>query len=272
MKSIRIKNIFNDVEISVFKNTQGKTTELDTKEYIFKYRSATQLTDDIVEEIHSHAKILKDKLLIMGLPMIPSFSGLNVCPFSRGKNCDSFNALNWWHQNGIKNIIVGDPLFFQLPDAKKYYPDVKIYCIPNDLRQGLYSAGKPDDMWIQPECIDKYEGLIDVIFFEAETVNQEEALFKIYAQEKRWAGNFNILMPTSIYDCNNESLNVFAAKNSSPCGKQTLINSFNAIPTLSGLQALNTNILWNECFLYFFHSGGKSKSSGFISLYFLLYV
>ena len=71
----------------------------------------------------------------------------------------------------------------------------------------------------------------------------------------------------SIYDCNKESLNVLADKNSSPWGKQTLINSFNAIPTLSGLQALRTNILWNECFLYFFHSGGKSKSSGFISLY-----
>jgi hypothetical protein len=71
----------------------------------------------------------------------------------------------------------------------------------------------------------------------------------------------------SKYDCNKLSENVLAYKNSSPCGKHTLINSLSAIPTLSGRQALSTKILWNEYFLYFFHSGGKSKSSGLISLY-----
>ena len=71
----------------------------------------------------------------------------------------------------------------------------------------------------------------------------------------------------SKYACKRDSLNVFAAKNSSPWGKHTLINSFNAIPTLSGLHALKMRILWNECFLYFFHSGGRSRSSGLISLY-----
>lgn len=192
--------IYNPKDVNKFLDIYAK---FPNKEYIFEFNTAEQLSNEqVINAINQHAAMLKDRFTIMGSHMLPMLNTSQWCPFNIMFNCDTFKVLNWWQRQGVNKIIVGDPLFFQLPTVKQFYPDTQIYCIPNDLRQGQYGTGQPDDMWIQPEAIDQYKDLIDVIFFKTETLQQEAALFKIYARDKRWDGKLRILMPTSEIDCN----------------------------------------------------------------------
>jgi hypothetical protein len=48
--------------------------------------------------------------------------------------------------------------------------------------------------WIRPEDTAFYEDTFDMIEFDECQENQEEALFRIYAEQKKWSGPINMII------------------------------------------------------------------------------
>ena len=108
----------------------------------------------------------------------------------------TFQELRDLQAAGVSEVILGAPLFFQLDSVQKNFPTLQIRAIANiALPEGsmAYHNGVCGT-WIRPEDIELYNCYISTIEFRGVTQSQEQALFRIYAQQKKWAGQLNDLI------------------------------------------------------------------------------
>lgn len=107
---------------------------------------------------------------------------------------------------GVSYILIGIPLIFDLKRVASY--GVPIRAIPN-LAYEPYIKHENGICggWIRPEDTEKYERYIDVFeFFAKNSLEKENALFRIYAEQKIWPGNLNFLIDHLDFDFNNQLL------------------------------------------------------------------
>ena len=105
----------------------------------------------------------------------------------------SFYEANALKVNGVCYIVVGMPLFFQMNDVAKL--DIDCRCVPN---VAYYDGIIRDDgvcgLWIRPEDLEMYSPMIDAIEFNYVKIDKEQALFRIYAEQKVWPGELGMLI------------------------------------------------------------------------------
>ena len=109
--------------------------------------------------------------------------------------------------NGLKNLGVcyvrlDAPLFFKMNVVKN--AGVPIRLIPNL----AYGDGLPreDGMcgtWIRPEDLDLYDVYAEAVEFTDCNVDKEQALYRIYAEQKAWPGELGMI----ITNLNHSALN-----------------------------------------------------------------
>ena len=131
---------------------------------------------------------------------------------------NSFFELQGLKNVGVEYVHLGMPLFFQMEEVKAFNIPVRV--IPNV----AYDAYIPHmngicGQWIRPEDMDTYEEYVDVCEFKDAPVDKEKALFRIYAQDKKWPGDLNALITNLNLSCNNNVVYKDLAEKRLNCGQ-----------------------------------------------------
>lgn len=107
----------------------------------------------------------------------------------------SYDELSAVVEMGSYYVQLGAPLFFDLDNVKKFYPNIKIRFIPNVAYDDLYIRKNGiTGTWIRPEDLKLYEEYGEAIEFEASNVKRERALYRIYIEEHKWPGDLEMII------------------------------------------------------------------------------
>ena len=115
--------------------------------------------------------------------------------------------------NGVVYVRLDSPIFFQLDRVKKL--GVPVRAVPNVAY--LDFIPRPEGVcgtWIRPEDLEDYEKYIDVIEFEDCDERKEQALYRIYIEQKEWPGELNDIITNFNYKGTNRMIppHVFGAR------------------------------------------------------------
>lgn len=114
----------------------------------------------------------------------------------------SFREAQGLKAMGVSYMIVDAPLFFQMDKIKAI--GIPMRATANlSIRELLdYEDGVPGP-WIRPEDAEMYDEYIDMLEFGRVNLDQERALFRIYAEQKKWSGDLGLI----IQDLNHMGVN-----------------------------------------------------------------
>ena len=124
---------------------------------------------------------------------------MDVCRLSGIKFYYKYAVTNYFELKalkayGVSYVLIGVPLIFDLKNVARY--GIPIRAIPNlayepylEHENGILGG------WIRPEDTDKYGQYIAVFeFYAPKALEKEAVLFRVYAEQKRWPGNLNLLI------------------------------------------------------------------------------
>lgn len=121
----------------------------------------------------------------------------------------AYPITTWYELNGlvnlgVKQLFLGIPLVFQLPEIKKFNLPIRV--VANVCYDGFIP--RPDGIcgfYIRPEDVKAYEEYIDTIQFDVSELTQEATLLSIYKKES-WPGNLNLLLTNLKYNVDNRGI------------------------------------------------------------------
>ena len=102
----------------------------------------------------------------------------------------SFNSII--ENFNVKYIKVSAPLFFDMNFLKPYANKIRL--MPNISITDLPQKNGAHGSWIRPEDLDLYEEYCAMIEFEGVRTSAEEALYRIYFEQKSWPGELNMII------------------------------------------------------------------------------
>lgn len=130
---------------------------------------------------------------------------LKVFHFTPVKTYYDLQALK---ELGVCYIKVDAPLFFDLPAVASY--NIPIRIDPSMAKHDNLPHIGAHGTWIRPEDLEIYESYIAVFDFEVasmpteeEKIRRERALYRIYAEQKEWPGDMNLLFSDFYIDAIN---------------------------------------------------------------------
>ena len=114
----------------------------------------------------------------------------------------------------LQGVIALNPcyLYITAPLTMDLVNVSKITSIPLRMTPNLaYDAYIPREngicgQWVRPEDTDKYEFYISVYEFAAVDLTKEATLFHVYAENKEWPGNLNMLLTNLNFDIDNRTI------------------------------------------------------------------
>lgn len=107
----------------------------------------------------------------------------------------SYYELNAAIASGVSYARISGPLFFDLENVKAVARTTKLRVVPNiAYMDGLERENGIHGMWIRPEDIDAYDEYISAIEFEDCDTAKEQALYRIYKEQKEWSGDLKMLI------------------------------------------------------------------------------
>ena len=155
------------------------------------------------EEIEAYAQKHKDFYCVV--------SNKNQCVECKLRNIKfyyKYAATNFYELSALKElgasyVLIAAPLIFDLDNVAKY--KIPVRAIPNlayepylDHSNGVLGG------WIRPEDTEAYGKYIEVFeFYAPKQLEKEAALFRVYAENKTWPGNLNLLIDFLNYDYDN---------------------------------------------------------------------
>ena len=152
------------------------------------------------EEIDKYNKMWQNKIIIE----TDSFDIMDACKlfnikYFYGIPVNNFYDLKALIDYGCCDVKIDAPLTHMLDKLKNF--DITIRMSPNI----AYYAYIPKEngvigSWVRPEDVELYEEYIDVFEFEDCDVHKEEALYRIYAEQKSYPSNLNNLITNLNYD------------------------------------------------------------------------
>lgn len=118
---------------------------------------------------------------------------VNNIPFYFGYPVTSWDELRMLKHLGVVYVRLGAPLFFELDKVAKL--NIPIRIVPNI----AYNDGFPREdgvcgTWVRPEDIDAYGEYTDVVEFEDCDLKKEQAMFRLYAEQKAWPGDLGFII------------------------------------------------------------------------------
>lgn len=113
--------------------------------------------------------------------------------FYYGFPIKTFYELNALKELGVCYIVLDAPIFFEMSKVKKFGIPVRVIADSANNLEGLHSNGLFGS-WIRPEDVSIYEEYVDVIEFSTNKIDKEQALYRIYAEDKKWPGELQMLI------------------------------------------------------------------------------
>lgn len=153
-------------------------------------------TDNIDWKMLEKYKILAKNRFIVCVNSINALRQANACGLRRyfGYPVSSFWELQALKTFDVEYILLDMELFFQMTNVKSY--GIKIRAIPNL----AYNDALPHQdgicgQWIRPEDLNGcYAEYIDTIEFADCDIKKEQALYRIYMEEKTWTTDLGIII------------------------------------------------------------------------------
>ena len=107
-----------------------------------------------------------------------------------GWTISDYEVLNTVLEMGVCYVRVSGPLFFDLDHV-----DGKIRVTANiTFEDGLVRKDGVIGTYIRPEDVELYDEYIDVIEFGDCDLKKEQALYRIYAEQKEWPGDLGMII------------------------------------------------------------------------------
>ena len=138
-----------------------------------------------------------------------------------------FPASSWYELDALKDlgvsyVYLNAPLFFNMPSVQAC--EIPIRAVPNV----AYADGfpRPDGVngtWIRPEDVALYEKYIEVMEFADCDIPKEQALFRIYAEQKNWPGELNMLITNLQHEGLNRLINSITMEKRLTCGQHCAV-------------------------------------------------
>lgn len=188
------------------------------KTFILEVYSNSEIDWDAIKEYN----ILSQGKLIL---CISNSEQMNKCKeldikFYFGYPISNFYELRAVIACGVAYVRLDAPLFFKLDRVKEF--GIPIRAVPN-IAYLAYIPHKDGicGTWIRPEDLEDYEDYIDVIEFEDCDNHKEQALYRIYMEQKAWPGELNDIISNLNYKGTNRMIppHTFGAKRIS-CGQR----------------------------------------------------
>ena len=112
----------------------------------------------------------------------------------------SYPASTYWELRGlldlgVNEVLLDAPLYFDLQNVKNICGDVEIRiqvnkCYNNYMKRKNGICGT----YVRPEDVEIYAEYVSHMEFVTDSLETEHTLYKIYAQQKHWPGNLNLLL------------------------------------------------------------------------------
>lgn len=150
-----------------------------------------------IDEIKEYSILSKGRLTLclpeIGGPQTVELAAAGI-PYFWGYTITTFYELDAVCECGVSEVRIGAPIFFMI-DKLKRFENVKKRVAANIAHPGYIPHTKGIvGAWIRPEDVDLYEGVIDTIEFADCDSNKEEALYRIYCEQKQWPGKVNMII------------------------------------------------------------------------------
>ena len=123
---------------------------------------------------------------------------------------------------GVEYIKIGLPLFFTTSAYKDYPTRLAVNVAYSD---ELPRENGVNGIWVRPEDVDMYEGIIDVFEFEDVDIDKEELLFRVYAEDHEWRHSLDLLINRLNYPGNNRMILSDFTKYRLNCGQKCASDS-----------------------------------------------
>ena len=188
-KASEIKVDYNDIERLRDFITDDWKCEADIIVYISKNQIIDFNQIDIYKDLLSITIALEDAFMIpqikeKGYPVFWSYPA------------SSFWELNGLLELGVDQILIDAPIFFDLHTVKDLCKDVELRAIVNRcVNQYMPRKNGICGAYIRPEDIETYSDYIQHFEFDVNNdLERERTLYHIYAENKYWPGNLNLLL------------------------------------------------------------------------------
>lgn len=175
-------------------------------------------------EIKDYSILAKGKLILclpnMRDEKIALLKEANI-PFFWGFTVTTFWELQSLIKTGVSQVRIGAPLFFQSDKLKKFNITKRICA--NIANEGyLPNVDGIVGPWMRPEDVDLYDDTFDIVEFADCKEHKEEALYRIYAEQKHWPGPVNMIITNIDTDAYNRVITEEFAEARKNCGQRCL--------------------------------------------------
>lgn len=167
--------------------------------------------------------ILSKERLILCLPDLrdPRLEELKAVgiPFFWGYTITSFWELAAAIKTGACQARIGAPIFFQTSRLSKFGITKRV-CV-NIAHEGyIPNIDGTIGPWIRPEDLESYDDIFDIVEFSDLVNNKEEALYRIYAEQKEWPGRVDMIISNITTDAYNNMIPKDFAQSRKDCGQR----------------------------------------------------
>ena len=141
-----------------------------------------------------------------------------------GWTITDYYTLRAVQQMGVCYIQVGASLFFDLKEVSNFM--IPIRAVPNvAYDDGLYRPNGINGTWIRPEDLESVYGeYIAAIEFEDCDLKKEQALYRIYINDKKWPGDLGLIISNLNFIGNNAKLGPTLAETRLNCRQKCAEN------------------------------------------------
>lgn len=170
-----------------------------------------------MEDIKTWKILCRDNFMVClsNLIYVPELKRLDV-RWYWGFPISTYFELRAIKDMGACYIKLAAPLFFDLPTVKKF--NIPIRAIPNvAYDDGLDRIDGVCGTWIRPEDLDAYAAYIDAVEFADCDQKKEQALYRIYAEDKSWPTDLGLLITNLNHMGTNRMVNPEASLNRISC-------------------------------------------------------
>lgn len=197
-------------------------------DYAKKYPNAwiaLEVTPDTpweISEIKEYFILTREKLILclpdMRDPRIEELKAAGI-PFFWGYTVTTFWELEALVRLGVSQVRIGAPLFFDTERLNKFAVPKRVCA--NVAHEGYlpYVDGIPG-AWIRPEDVEAYEDVFYIIEFADCKEHKEEALYRIYAEQKNWPGRVDMIITNIYTDAYNRMIPPEFAAARKTCGQR----------------------------------------------------
>ena len=215
-KCDEIKVMWNDRNIifDLAEKYPGKTINL------CRYYIHSNEEDIDWQEIKTYKTLTQDNF-IFGLSYIDEIYECkkNNIDFYYLEPVRSFRELQGLKNMGARWAFIDAPLFFQMDQVKAIGLPIRATANLAIREFFTYDDGVPGP-WLRPEDVDLYDQYIDTIEFGRVDLDQERALFRIYAEQKQWPGDVGLIIQDLNYMGVNRMLPPDFAEKRLNCGQR----------------------------------------------------